>query len=501
MVDPQGDGQELKQNLHRYINNRIQDFAIYYQQYLPLPIQIEPVDAMASFMSLLRAVRQTPYRLYLLIDEYDNFANELMMGSRPTDIERYTALLYGEGSLKTVFKAIKAASAGEGVDRVFITGVSPVALSDITSGYNIAKDISLEPEFHDLCGFWEPEIANALTEIINAHHIPEAQIEETLMMMRTFYNGYCFSYQIAVPIYNPTLSLYFLEQFQKRQQYPRELLDRNLAMDRGKIAYISTLPHGNQIILNAVSEESPLSLERLAHRFGVEDMLNAAKDERFMVSLLYYFGVLTLAGQTTSGKLRFVIPNLVVKKLYIERIGELLLPASDRNDSLQTIERFYSNGEIQPVCEYIERCYFRVFDNRDYRWANELTLKTVFLTLLFNETFYMMVSETAAERQYADLLLLVRPDMRQFQLLDILLEFKYVSLPEVNLSGERIRNMPVDELRGLAVVRQKFAEARTALTAYQQALAQTHRHSLRLHAYSVVAVGFDRILWEEISAP
>lgn len=384
VVDPQGDGQELKQNLHRYINNRIQDFAMYYQKYLPLPIQIEPADAIASFMSLLRAVRQTPYRLYLLIDEYDNFANELMMGSRPTDLERYTALLYGEGSLKTVFKAIKAASAGEGVDRVFITGVSPVALSDITSGYNIAKDISLEPEFHDLCGFRESELANALTGIINAHRIPEAQIEEALTMMRTFYNGYCFSYQIAAPIYNPTLSLYFLEQFQKRQQYPRELLDSNLAMDRGKIAYISTLPHGNRIILNAVSEESPLSLERLAHRFGVEDMLNAAKDERFMVSLLYYFGVLTLAGQTTSGKLRFVIPNLVVKKLYIERIGEMLLPDSDRNDSVQTIERFYNHGDIQPICEYIERRYFRVFDNRDYRWANELTLKTVFLTLLFN---------------------------------------------------------------------------------------------------------------------
>lgn len=188
-------------------------------------------------------------------------------------------------------------------------------------------------------------------------------------MMRTFYNGYCFAYNKETYIYNPTLALYFLEQFQETCQYPREMLDENLAMDRGKITYI---------------------------------------------------------------------------------------------------------------------------------WANELTIKTVFLTLLFNDIFYIMDSEPSLERDYADLIMILRSDMRQYQLLDMLIEFKYVSLKDVDLSGEQVKQLTVEKLKALTPVRQKLAKSKSKLEDYQQALKSTYGDVLRLHTYSVVAVGFDRLVWTEV---
>jgi len=183
--------------------------------------------------------------------------NEIMMGSRQISQERYKALLYGEGSLKAVFKAVKSASSGRGLDRVFITGISPVVLSDITSGYNVAENVYLKSKFNDLCGFCESEISDTLAQIAEECELPQEKATEALTMMRTFYNGYCFSYRTGELVYNPTMALHFLKSFQEECQYPHELLDSNLAMDRGKIAYISQLPGGEQVILNALSPQEP----------------------------------------------------------------------------------------------------------------------------------------------------------------------------------------------------------------------------------------------------
>jgi len=132
---------------------------------------------------------------------------------------------------------VKAASSGEGLDRVFITGVSPIVLSDMTSGYNVAKNIYLRPEFDDLCGFHENEIHAILKKIAGECGFSDEKTEEALNMMRAFYNGYNFSYNTPGPIYNPTLSLYFFDNFGRDCGYPKEISDSNLAMDRGKIEY------------------------------------------------------------------------------------------------------------------------------------------------------------------------------------------------------------------------------------------------------------------------
>nr|VFK23941.1 MAG: PD-(D/E)XK nuclease superfamily protein [Candidatus Kentron sp. MB]VFK35995.1 MAG: PD-(D/E)XK nuclease superfamily protein [Candidatus Kentron sp. MB]VFK77589.1 MAG: PD-(D/E)XK nuclease superfamily protein [Candidatus Kentron sp. MB] len=497
-VSPIGNGEEIKRNLYDYLNGRIGKFSTYYRETLSeYPIQVDRQNALASFQSLLNAVQEIGHSLYLFIDEYDNFANELMMGHRPTEESRYQAILSGEGCMKALFKTVKMA-AGEGaVGRVFITGVSPVAMSDLTSAYNVAENIYLLPQFNELCGFREAEIADVLATIAEECDLTESQADEALSMMRTFYNGYRFSSRTEELVYNPTLAMYFLKAFQRDCRYPDRILDSNLAMDRGKMHYISRLPEGRQLIFDALGETEPVAIFELADRFGVEDMLYAPKDTTFVASLLYYFGVLTQGGVTPFGELILTIPNLVIRKLYAESIREMLLPegkAKSRVD--RVVKALYQRGDIQPLCDFMERKYFKVFSNRDYAHSNELTIKTAFLTLLFGDTLYIMESEAEIQRGHTDLTMIVRPDMRQYQVSDILIEFKFVSLQEAGMDGKAVEQISDETLRALSAVQAKQQEAKAGLARYRSRLNRKFGDVLRLKSFSVVAVGFERLVSE-----
>jgi hypothetical protein len=216
-----------------------------------------------------------------------------------------------------------------------------------------------------------------------------------------------------------------------------------------------------------------------------------------MVSLLYYFGVLTLASQSEIGELVLKIPNLVVRKLYVERIRDMFLPVlSDQKESQQAAKTLYQTGDMQPLCKFLERSYFKVFDNRDYSWADELTIKTAFLTVLFNDALYIMDSEVELERTYADLVMIVRPQMRRYPLKDILIEFKYVSLSAAKLTGKKAKQMDIEKLKALPAVQEKLKESRNQLDKYRLILESKYGNLLRLRSYSVVAVGFDRLVVE-----
>ncbi|MDM8529687.1 AAA family ATPase [Anaerolineales bacterium HSG25] len=502
-VDSSGDERDLHRALHNQLNGSIEIFMARYRNILDYEITLDPHDALRSLKSLLAAAQVANKKLYLLIDEYDNFANEVLMGGDPQGQQRYEKLVKGEGMLKTIFKAIKDGLEGQGIDRLFITGVSPLVLSDITSGFNIADNISLLPEFNDLCGFWEDEVSQVLEQVGQHCNLSAEQVMEAMHIMKTFYDGYCFRYEgdAKGDVYNPTLVLYFLKNFQRYCKYPRKLLDVNLAMDANKITYIAQLPQGEQIVEQALNEANPLTIFQLKDQFGLKEMLKQQHDQTFMVSLLYYFGVITLTSEvTSSNKLTFRIPNLVIRKLYVERIQEMILPDFlSRQEADRVIENFYQTGELQPLCDYVMEKQFTVFDNRDLRWTNELTFKTLFLTLLFNDTVYIMDSEPALQRGYGDLIMLVRPDMRQFQLLDFLIEFKYVPLGKNKLTGKKVRGMSQQELLALKPVKAELADAKKQLLSYRATLNQVYGAGyLRLRTYAVVSVGYDRLVWQEV---
>lgn len=189
-------------------------------------------------------------------------------------------------------------------------------MSDMTSGYNVAENIYLQPQFNTLCGFTESEMIDLLNPLKTQQN-NDWTVEEALATLRTFYNGYRFTEGTAESVYNPTLSLYFLKHLHSTGQYPQELLDDNLAMDRRKLTYIGQLLNGESVLLEALDSDTGITLTRLARRFGVEDMLRGKEGYNVMASLLYYFGILTFDDRTSFGETRLRIPNLIVRSMLL----------------------------------------------------------------------------------------------------------------------------------------------------------------------------------------
>jgi len=499
-VDPTGTVDRIRRALHNHVNIRVETFLKYYHGHGVQDVTIHPDDALSSLESLASSVQATGHPLFLLIDEYDNFANEVMMSAQRDAKRRYEALVFEEGPLRTLFKALKSL-AGQGlIDRIFITGVSPVVMSDITSGFNIAENIYQRRQFNDLCGFTEQDIALGMNLVGEACGLDAPARTQALEMLRTWYNGYLFSPESDDKLYNPTMVLYFFKNFSLDCVYPREMLDENLATDRTKLEYLAQLTGGGQIVLDLMGEGARLQVERLANRFGMRDMLrDQSKDYTFMASLLYYFGVLSLEGRTPDGELLLRVPNLVIRKLYIEQIAEMLLPDPIRRDEgKDAAKQLYQGGDMAPLCAFVERKYFKVFHTTDYRWANELTVKTAFLTLLYNDTLYVMDSEPELERRRADLTMIIRPDARRFTILDILIEFKFVTLKDAGLSGEQAQALGDEELRSHRLMREAMTEAREQVERNMGILNRKY-DNLRLRGYALVSLGFERIWWDEVT--
>nr|VFK63941.1 MAG: PD-(D/E)XK nuclease superfamily protein [Candidatus Kentron sp. TUN] len=199
---------------------------------------------------------------------------------------------------------------------------------------------------------------------------------------------------------------------------------------------------------------------------------------------------------TPFGRLILRIPNLVIRELYAETIREMLLPEGrDLDMARRAAEVLYQRGDIHPLCDFMEQKYFKVFSNRDYAHVNELTVKTAFLTLLFDDTLYIMESEAKIQRGHTDLTLIVRPDMRRYKVLDILMEFKFISLKEVGLDGKTLEKMDSEALRALPVVQKKQREAEEGLTRYREKLHRKFDDLLRLKSFSVIAVGLERLVF------
>jgi hypothetical protein len=495
-VLPMGSTLELKSTLYKHINSWIAGFAATYQRWLPTAIELSD-DGNVSLHNLLNVVRQTDYKLYLFIDEYDNFANEVM-AAQVREEPRYAELVYGEGLLKSVFKNIKIATTGKGLDRVFITGVSPVVMADMSSGYNVATNIYHLSEFNDLCGFHDTEIQQTLQQIAEYCQMSETEWQTALTVMRQFYNGYCFNQRDKGMVYNPTLALHFFRHFAHYCEYPDDLLDYNLAMDRNRLNYIAKLPHGREVIEKALDESKPLTVPKLHDRFGVEDLLKSEPHEKELASLLYYLGVLTLDGTTPFGDLKLRIPNLVIRSLYVEKLQELLLPKVHDEDYHEAKQIFLSTGDLQPLCDFIEP-RFAVFSNRDYRWNAEVAVKTAFLMFLFDDRLYIIDSEPELNRRYADLVMIVRPDARCYQILDHLLEFKFLSLhKDLNLTAEQIRAFSREQINALVPVQTAFAQATAQLQSYRSTLEKIYGDRLQLKMATVVALGFERLVWQKV---
>ncbi len=467
-------------------------------------------DATDTLRHLLARIRPTPCNLFLLIDEYDNAVNDDMV----KDAVTYRALFANDGPFKEVFKSVKSGTEGQGLDRVFVTGVSPVALNDLTSAgengiQNNADDVSHHPALASLCGFREAEIRGALERIAEGRNL-EAGIEDLLDVMRTWYNGYRFTEDSEELVYNPTNVLYFLKHLDELGKPPTALHDQNLRTDRSKLSFLARTTAGSGVIEQLTEGDGTVKVRRLETGFSLDDLLTRiGEDDQFVASFLYYMGLLT---RTRDVPPRLRIPNLVVRKLLLDRLLEIFLPQPDEYRAAHhAADAFFEDGDLRHLLDFFEQSLLPVLSNRDRGAAprrpglsgsgvNEMVIKALFLSILFDDARYAVFSEIELEHRYADLCLLVRPEMRRHGFFDVIFEFKLVRRAELGKKGDELREMDDSALRELKLVAKALAAARKQALAYRAALARK-LGEVEPRCYVVVAVGLERVLGEEVLGP
>lgn len=329
-VESRGSVEDLAERLNAYVSSTIRIFLQDYRNHLPAAVTILP-HATDTLRELLAVIRQTPYRLYLMIDEYDNFANEVMMADEAT----YRGLVHSDGPFRNLMKSVKSAMEGQGLERLFLTGVSPIVLSDLTSGLNITKNVSQHPALDGLCGFHEGEVRRLLDQLlaeIEADKLPGAAggragtVEAAIEMMRVWYDGYQFSPAASERVYNPTLVWYFLDRLQDFREYPAKLLDANLGIDQDKLAFLAREVPGQQVIIDLVQTGGTIEVQHLVDGFTLAELCQSHRlDLDRLSSLLFYHGLLTMEGRTERRSLLFGLPNLAAKEFYLNCLSANLL--------------------------------------------------------------------------------------------------------------------------------------------------------------------------------
>ncbi len=513
LISPRGGVDEIAKELEEHVRAQVLAFVSDYEEHLPAPVRTDG-SAQAMLISLLSVIRKTPYKLYLLIDEYDNFVNEVMV----KDVLTYKALFEADGPYKELFKAVKNATEGLGLERVFVTGVSPVALNDLTSGFNVATDVSLKRSLAGLCGFYETELRDLLGAVASERGLPPEEVERLLDVMRAWYNGYRFSERADDLVYNPTNVLFFLKEIYLEGELPRVLHDANLRTDQAKLAFLARTAAGTGVIEELtegtglsrpdLSRPGEIRIPQLLDTFSLGDLTaQLSKDAGAVASFLYYMGLLTLTD--VPGRLR--IPNLVVRKLFLDRLLEVFLPdLAESSEARRIAMRFFDDGELRPLLDFFEAKLLPVLSNRDQgapprkpgqsgSGVNEMALKALFLSILFDDQRFVIHSELEVERGYADLCLLVRPESRYRQAFDILFELKFVRRKAVGKKGRELRAMDEAALCRLPAVKKACVEARGQVEDYRSALVRQRGEAIPLRCYAVVAVGLERLLGEEVT--
>lgn len=359
------------------------------------------------------------HRVYVLIDEYDNFANTILSTYGQT---AYQQLTHGGGFFRLFFNVLKGA-AGEtdtGVARLFITGVSPLTMDDVTSGFNIGKNISLDPALNNLMGFTQQDLQN----ILNYYQVDTATL---LPLLQTWYNNYRFSMKATESVYNTDMVLYFVDRYLQDNHPPDNMLDQNIRIDYGKLRHLMVLDrrlNGNFSRLLEIVQQGQTEINRVADSFPVERL---TKPSNF-VSLLFYFGLLSY---TPEGRLQ--IPNETVKQLMYSYIRDGYEDVDVFNVDVWhlagLIRGMAYEGAWQAVFRFLAEEVEKQTAIRDYL-LGEKVIQTFLLAYLNVTDYYLTHSEEEMGKGFADLYL--EPFLAKHADLQYgyLFELKYISRSE-----------------------------------------------------------------------
>ena len=377
-------------------------------------------DAENILNNLFKAfyTQQPQEKIYVIIDEYDHFANELL-GFHP---ERFKSLVSKNGKVRKWYEILKKGTETV-VDRIFITGVAPITLDSLTSGFNIGKDITQDVRFNDMMGFTQSE----LIEILNSQDISKEEQEKILPIMKENYDGYKFCLNAENQIYNSNMCLYFLSEYTWSKKIPDRLIDMNIASDYSKIGKMLDLCKGeNRLeILRKTVQGEPI-INTIVEKFNPAIEFT----EIDMISMLYYLGYLTISGNLV-GIPELTIPNKVMKEIYASYFMQLMNKEAefriDNSTNQEILIQLAMEGRIDKIVEVL-RIYLNNLSNRDLIKFDEKYIKLIFYCIAMNISSYSTKSEMEVNRNYPDILLVPRDRTKGYK--SIMVEFKYLKKGE-----------------------------------------------------------------------
>ncbi|MFW6332672.1 MAG: AAA family ATPase [Thermodesulfobacteriota bacterium] len=394
-------------------------------------------SAAANLEGILNLIRkhQLP-ALYAIIDEYDNFANQLIVENKD---RLYRELTRSDGFLKTFFKTLKEGRKTGAIANVFVTGVLPITMDELASGFNIASFITLEPEFETMMGFTQEETDRLLDEIYGDHEIDSATRGQVDELIKNQYNGYHFVDPSAEAIYNPTILLYFLDYFTRYKQIRKHLTDVNLKTD---ISWVRRLTGAN-----SVQTEKFVDQLTMQNRLRYDDALLTEKfdmnqffDPEYFPVSFFYLGMLT-----RKDDFYLKLPNLNMRRIFVEYFNELhRIDVSMKYAEM--MQDFVNNPDLPRLFANYWALYVSQLPEAVFRQVNENFYRTTFYELCsrhLSKWFFWNV-----ERSYPQ----GRTDLEfvgkfheKFAGKRMVIEFKYYSNAAFNKLGETIEGFTLKE--------------------------------------------------------
>ncbi|NFN85989.1 hypothetical protein FDF31_04090 [Clostridium sporogenes] len=397
-----------------------------------IPKGMESAEVIVQYISLLASRINIP--VFVLIDEYDNFANELITGGKQST---YSGILHGEGFVKVFYKAIKDATA-DNFNRIFMTGVSPIMLDDLTSGFNITRNYTLDRNLNAMMGFTQDEIYFILDQV----GIKDEPIREKMYTdMKQYYNGYKFN-EDSKSVFNPDMSMYFLDNYLAYNEYPKEMIDNNVKTDYGKV---NQLAHNfnDREALEEIMTTGGIST-MLVDRFNIHTMYSVKENFK---SLLFYLGMLTIKEQGPLGTV-LKIPNYVIKTIYWEQYFQRI--NEDYNIQMQNVRiavnEMRMNGNIQLLIELVSSI-LEDLSNRDLIKMDEKNIKMMILTLLGVDSTYFIKSEDENNNGYVDIMLKRKIQLKNITKFQWIIELKYIKESEKD-TLEKVKKEGIKQLQG-----------------------------------------------------
>ena len=472
-----------RSSLDAYCDTEFRSFCRRYADYLPAGILEElslKEGAVEQLSFLHKRCAEAGRQLYLFIDEYDHFTNKIL--SEPACLNDYKTETHGTGYLRSFFDTVKGGT-DSSIKRVFVTGVSPVTMDDLTSGFNIGTNYSLSPEFNELVGFTEEDVRAMLDYYATTcefHHTTD----ELIAIMKPWYDNYCFAKQSfgRTTLYNSNMVLYFVDNYIRCGcEVPDNMIEENIRVDYNKLRMLirkdREFAHDASLIQTIVQQGYITG--NLKTGFPAEQIT----DPDNFISLLYYFGMLTIDG-TSMGKTKLSVPNQVVR----EQMYNYLLDAYKENDlryeryTLSDLEsKLAYLGDWQAYFDYIAQCIKTYSSQRD-KQKGEYYVHGFTLALTSLNPYYRPVSELDNQEGYADIFLLPLLEIYKDMEHSYIIELKYAK------SGDSAERVEALRQKGITQAN-RYADTE---------IVRRHIGHTQLHKIVVVFHGVDMAVCEEL---